>query len=72
MTVNDPNAYPSGIIFMSVFTFEYDIFDDFLCDPIADGLIALANWAGPETVPEDPEILGELKAICKPIDGDTS
>ncbi|CAF9929928.1 MAG: hypothetical protein ALECFALPRED_004482 [Alectoria fallacina] len=65
VSVNDPDVYPSQIAFMNVqFIFDYESGDLFSCEEALDALVAIADFAVPEAVPEDPEILGAIQTLC--------
>ena len=71
VSVNDAAVFPSQVAFMNVqFTFDYDDGSVFSCEEVLDALLAIADWAVPEAVPEDPEILGAILAFCQAINGE--
>ncbi|CAD6584848.1 MAG: hypothetical protein ASARMPREDX12_001775 [Alectoria sarmentosa] len=69
--VNDSDVYSSQIAFMNVqFIFDYESGDLFTCEEALDALVAIADFAVPEAVPEDPEILDAIQMLCMKITGE--
>lgn len=66
VSVNSPYVFPSEVAFLNVeITFDYDSNALYDCEEALDDLIALANWVVPDTVPEDPELLGCVTLLCE-------
>ena len=71
IAVNSPYVFPSEVAFMNVeIVFDYDGGGLFSCEAALDAIIELANWVVPETVPEDPELLGAVQTICELATGE--